>query len=132
MFINLSNHPSALWSEEQTATARQQYGDVIDLSFPTVDPEGDEAYIDALADEYCTKVMMTANGQPVTVHAMGEMNFTFALVTRLLALGATCVASTTDRSASETADGHKTSCFKFIRFRKYQKSHESPNQNRPD
>lgn len=118
MFINLSNHPSALWNAEQKDAAEQLCGEITDLPFPTVDPAGDEEYINALADDYCRRVLDMAAHQPVVVHLMGEMTFTVALVQRLQALGITCVASTTERVTVEE-DGVKTSLFKFVKFRKY-------------
>lgn len=39
MLLNLSNHPSDLWTEQQTKTARQLYGRLIDSPFSNVDPQ---------------------------------------------------------------------------------------------
>lgn len=119
MFINLSNHPSANWSAEQKDTAEKLYGEIIDLPFPVVDPAGDEEYIASLADDYCRIILDLSDGMPVTVHLMGEMTLTFALIQRLLAEDIPCVASTTERVTNETPDGRKESFFKFIQFRKY-------------
>ena len=119
MFINLSNHPSANWSAEQTEAAKRLYGAIVDLPFPAVDPAGDEAYIAALADEYCQNVLVISGDENVTVHLMGEMTLTFALLQRLLSHGILCVASTTRRETVEYPDGRKESSFKFVRFRKY-------------
>lgn len=118
MFINLSNHPSTKWSEAQIEAAKQ-YGDIVDLPFPQVDPKGDEDYIAGLADEYCHKVLDLADSHPVTVHLMGEMTLTFALVIRMKAKGLVCLASTTERIVTEEAPGVKTNVFRFARFRKY-------------
>ena len=38
IFINCSNHPSRYWSREQIEAA-EQYGEVVDIRFPIVDPE---------------------------------------------------------------------------------------------
>lgn len=119
MLINLSNHPSSKWSKEQTEAALH-YGEIADLPFPVVAPEGDENYIAALADEYCNKVIELAGGAPVTVHLMGEMTLTFALVKRFHAKGISCVAATTERVVVEV-DGEKRSVFNFIKFRAYEK-----------
>ena len=119
MFINLSNHPSTNWSAEQKDTAEQLYGEIVDLPFPVVDPAGDEEYIASLADEYCRKILDLSDGMPVTVHLMGEMTLTFALIQRLQIVGILCVASTTERVTNETPDGRKESFFKFIQYRKY-------------
>ena len=113
MLLNLTNHPSANWSEEQLAAAG---GKDLDLAFPQVAPDGDEAYIENLAKEYCNKILQTPN--VTTVHIMGEMNFTFSLITKLKAVGIRCVASTTERVVTEK-NGQKISTFNFIRFREY-------------
>ena len=113
MFLNLSNHPSASWSPAQLAAAG---GKVTDLSFPQIDPDGDEAYIAQLANEYYNKIKAIQG--VTTVHLMGEMNFTFALVTKLKAEGIKCVASTTKRETVEE-NGVKISKFNFVRFREY-------------
>lgn len=113
MLLNLSNHPSNSWSSEQLAAAGDK---VIDMPFPLVDPEGDEAYIAQLSSEYYNKIL-DINGV-TTVHLMGEMNFTFALVSKLKASGIKCVASTTKRETVEE-NGVKISKFQFVRFREY-------------
>ncbi len=118
MFINLSNHPSSQWSEAQTEAARR-YGDIIDMPFPIVSPQANEDEVEALADEYRQKVLDLAQGQPVTVHVMGEMTFTVSLVLKLHETGISSVASTTLRVVSESSNGVKQSFFKFIKFRKY-------------
>lgn len=118
MFLNLSNHPSANWSAEQTEAATLLYGEIVDLPFPVVAPDGDEDYIETLADEYCSKVLEYAKTQTVTVHLMGEMTLTFALLKRLQAHGILCVASTTQRKTVEE-NGVKTSIFQFVKFREY-------------
>ena len=113
MLLNLSNHPSASWSPAQLAAANDQ---VLDLPFPAVDPSGDEAYIESLADEYLANILSTKGVS--AVHIMGEMNFTFALVNKLKANGIKCLASTTNRETVEE-NGVKISKFNFVRFREY-------------
>ena len=68
MFLNLSNHPTASWTEPQLAAAG---GNVVDLAFPQVDPDGDETYIEQLANDYYNKINAMPNIE--TVHIMGEM-----------------------------------------------------------
>lgn len=113
MLLNLSNHPSALWTETQLAAAD---GQVVDVPFPQVDPAGDEAYVESLANEYLDKILKMDNIE--AVHIMGEMNFTYSLVTKLKAHDIRCVASTTKRETVEE-NGVKTSVFKFVKFREY-------------
>jgi hypothetical protein len=122
MLINLSNHPSSLWSARQTDCATSIYGDIIDLPFPAVNPEGDEEYIAKLVKKYWQKIEGLAgqarNDGSVAVHIMGELTFTFAMVKALQAKEIRCVASTTERVAKEV-NGVKTSEFKFVMFREY-------------
>ncbi len=126
MLINLSNHPSSLWSDTQLTTATEQYGRVVDIPFPQVSPSGSEAYIEALAKEYAEKVYATLGNDAhkqckdaiSAVHIMGEMTLTFAITKLLISKEITCIASTTERVTSEEK-GIRTSVFKFVKFRKY-------------
>ncbi|WP_080905432.1 hypothetical protein [Parabacteroides sp. Marseille-P3160] len=119
MLINLSNHPSTQWSEEQKSAA-VLYGETVDLPFPAVDPERDKAYIDALSDEYIQNVQELSQGKDTTIHVMGEMTLTFSLVKKLQTMGFTCIASTSERMVTETEAGQKEVFFRFKRFREYQ------------
>lgn len=119
LFINLSNHPSVHWSEEQLSTAREQYGEIEDMAFPGVPADATEDAITALADEYAGYILEKACEHEVTVHVMGEMTFTMALVSRLMGEGIRCVASTTERDTIDKGDGVKEATFRFVRFRKY-------------
>ena len=113
MLLNLSNHPSSNWTPEQISAAG---GDVVDMSFPQIDPMGDEAYIEGLANEYLQQILKMKDVS--AVHIMGEMNFTFSLVNKLKANGILCVASTTERHKVEEK-GVSISKFVFVRFREY-------------
>jgi hypothetical protein len=121
MLINLSNHPSSNWSEAQTRAARELFGQVTDMPFPAVDPAGNEKYIQSLVTEYLSKVRnLTQGNSNTTIHIMGEMTFTVAMVAALQKSGYRCVASTTQRVAAEQG-GLKTSEFRFVKFREYGK-----------
>lgn len=113
MLLNLSNHPSTSWSESQLAAAG---GNVVDLAFPQVAPDGDEAYIEHLVNDYYNKIITF---QGITaVHIMGEMTFCYKLITKLKAHNIRCLASTTKRETVEE-NGVKISKFNFVRFREY-------------
>lgn len=116
MFINITNHPSSDWSEEQLNAARS-YGKIVDIPFPNVKPDFTPANIGSLADAL-VEYVKTLCEAPV-VHVMGELTFTYAVVSRLKALGITCLASTTERNAVIASDGKKVSKFKFVQFREY-------------
>jgi hypothetical protein len=122
MLINLSNHPSDLWEDDQKNEAVKLYGEILDYSFPAVDPYGDENYISALAKDYadtCINIFSGLKDRKHAVHIMGEFNFCFAVVNILLKNGITCVASTSVRIAEEISLNEKISKFKFVRFREY-------------
>jgi hypothetical protein len=116
--INLSNHPSPLWSKEQKSSA-SYYGEIIDIPFPSIDAGSDEVYISQLADEYESKILEQAEQRDITVHLMGEQTFCFALLSRLLNRGIRCIASTTERICKDLGEGHKETVFQFKRFREY-------------
>jgi CRISPR-associated Csx2 family protein len=119
MLINLTSHPSDRWDEKQKEAARIAYGDIVDIPFPTIQPETDEEYVTSLVDDYMDKIKSTANGKSYAVHVMGEMTFTVAMVERLMAVGIDCVASTTERIVEDLPDGRKLTKFDFVRFRHY-------------
>lgn len=48
MLVSFTNHPSFQWGERQLREA-EKYGDIVDIPFPAVDLEGDEAYSGILA-----------------------------------------------------------------------------------
>ncbi|MDR1975195.1 MAG: CRISPR-associated protein [Bacteroidales bacterium] len=118
MLINLSNHPVALWQVAQL-NAAVNYGEIVDLPFPDIDPAGDEAYIQLLCEEYLKKILQLAQGKKTIVHVMGEMTFTFYLVKALQERGIECIASTTSRIVTEPTINSKKVQFAFIKFRKY-------------
>lgn len=117
MFINLTNHPSENWSKEQLTAARQ-YGEIVDLPFPIIEPTFTKDDILLLVKESTDAIMTIKDGNTV-VHVMGEMTFTHNLVNALEKAGITCLASTTERNTIMLPDGRKISEFKFVQFREY-------------
>ncbi len=115
MLLNLSNHPSKQWSEKQYNHAVALYQEITDLPFPQISPALDSASLDRLVEEYEIKIRQL---NPLAVHLMGEMTFTFRLVNRLQSIGIACIASTTQRIVEER-EGLKASLFEFVRFREY-------------
>lgn len=121
MLINLSNHPCEQWDAPQKQAA-QAFGECVDLPFPPVDPAGDEQYVAQLAEEYRRRVHQLAEksaAESVTVHLMGEMTFTYALLQMLRVDGVPCIASTTERMSTDLGNGQKEMRFVFVRFRNY-------------
>ena len=118
ILINLSNHPYPQWSEEQLDAAKI-YGKCVDLPFPQIDPMSNEEDIEILADEYINKIIEKGHGKNVTVHVMGEMSFTFAIITRLKEVGIRCVCSTSYRLVKDEGNGKRYVEFQFKKFRNY-------------
>ena len=118
MLLNLSNHPSAKWPPDQMQTATQQYGSIEDLPFPQINPHWSADQVVQLAEQYYIQIRQL-DPFPTAVHLMGELTFTFALVTKLKAAGISCVASTTERIVNFEQNGNKHSTFRFIHFRQY-------------
>lgn len=117
MLINLSNHPSDRWEQRQTEAARE-YGEIEDMPFPAVSPTDSHDDIQALAEVYAGMIEKESHEGQVTVHIMGEMTFTYALVSRLKEKGIRCIASTSERKATMSG-GMKISEFSFAGFREY-------------
>ena len=118
MLINFSNHPSCNWEQRQIEAA-SIYGEVVDVAFPDVNAADDTDTIQRLADGYVRLIASMRKDSDIIVHVMGEMTFTYAVVSRLKELGIKCVASTTERNAKDIGVGQKLSSFTFVRFRAY-------------
>jgi hypothetical protein len=124
MLINLSNHPTLQWTEAQIKAGSEQYGQLIDLPFPAIDPLATTDQITLLAEDYEVKIRQMLLGETTgafAVHVMGELTFCVALVARLQKTGITCLASTTNRETTHNPDGSKTTQFGFVRFREYER-----------
>ena len=118
-FINLSNHPSDKWSDEQLV-AGKEYGEIIDIQFPAIDPNISNQEMNILVDEYYN--LIQEYDHPV-VMIQGEFVFTYRMVNKLKRNGIKAVTSCTARIVTEKfqADGtlEKTSLFRFVCFREY-------------
>lgn len=118
VFINLTNHPSSLWSESQLQAAAM-YGELIDKPFPQVNPEWDEEQIHVLAESTVKSVIDSYGSDRVVVHLMGEQTLCFAMIQLFQNEGITCIASTSERLVTEIEPGKKVTEFRFVRFREY-------------
>jgi len=79
----------------------------------------DEANIKEIVDQYFTKIQAQAANNPVTVHLMGEMTFSFSLIEKLQQSDIPCIAATSARQVKDLGGGRKEIIFNFKRFRKY-------------
>lgn len=120
MLLNLSNHPSTRWPSEQLSEANRLFGQILDLSFPNIDPAADKEYVRELANEYLQKILTLQSqyNTSIAIHVMGELTFCFQFVSLMKERGIRCVASTTERITTDTPEG-KLSKFVFVKFRDY-------------
>ena len=118
-FINLTNHPSASWSERQMQAA-QEYGLVLDLPFPQIATGADSAAIDWLVSDYFERIR--AADAPVVL-VQGEHVFVYRLVHLLEQAKIPALACISLRRVHEIVlpNGvtQKTACFSFEGFRSY-------------
>ena len=116
MFVNISNHPSPKWGEDQLSAAKALGGDIRDIQFPNVPASASMAEVAALA---ATLVEQCAPGDVVMI--MGETSLVYTTIRSLLAKGARVVVTTTERRSVEVTnpDGSvtKTAVFGFVAFR---------------
>lgn len=115
LFINLSNHPSEKWEPAQRDAALAIASSILDVPFPDVPPEADEAAVAQLAERVCASIPIEATCAMV----MGEFTLTMELVACLRRRGVCCVAATSRRHVEELPDGRKMVHFQFVRFRRY-------------
>ena len=119
MFINFSNHPSNAWGEAQL-NAAMEYGDVMDVLFPAVNPYADKEEIHKICDKYVTQIM---NLNPSCVLCQGELCVAYGVISALKKLGVKVVAACSERkSAERKVDDkvEKVSIFTFVQFREYE------------
>lgn len=119
MFVNLSNHPSNKWNDEQLDAAVKLAGKVVDYPFPDVSPMWSVEKIRQVAVEIVSDILFKYDRENLVVHVAGEFTLCFAIVSYLQSRGVRCVASCTFRQVEDKADGSKLSVFKFIQFREY-------------
>jgi hypothetical protein len=115
MLLNFSNHPFEKWEKLQQENALLSFQEVVDMSFPMINPSADDLEINLLVDNYFTEIKKL---EPQAIHIMGELTFTYRMVSKLKNAGFPCIASTTKRNVTEK-DGAKVSIFEFVKFRDY-------------
>ncbi len=120
LLVNLSNHPYKDWSEGQKRAA-EKYGEVQDMAFPSIDPAKKitDKDIKEIAAAQVAEIKNRCTERRVTVHIMGEMSYTFYVVSQLRSFGVRCICSTSERDVDDLGGGEKKVAFHFKRFRDY-------------
>lgn len=117
-FLNISNHPSRNWDDEQLSEA-MKYGEIVDIPFPDIDPNFDKFKIKEMAERMFNNILNSYSEKEITVHVMGELTFCYSLVSMLERVGIRCLASCSYRNTIVCQEGKKLSVFRFVRFREY-------------
>lgn len=113
-FINFTNHKSEAWEQKQIDAARE-YGEIMDIPFPNVDPQCSEQEIKEIGEQCCREILWH---NPEAVLCQGEFTLTVEIVQRLKSAGVRVLAACSERVVTER-EGIKTSVFRFVRFREY-------------
>lgn len=124
MLVIFTNHPAKTpyWSAKQLNTAQEMFGEVVDVSFPNIDPEASTYEIQELAQNYLNEIVQMCQGQSLAVLVQGEMAFVYAFLTVARQLGIPCFCATSKRKVFEKVENgeiKKTSVFEFCKFRSY-------------
>ena len=100
VFIDLSNHPSQKWCQDQRNAVDRLVPDaqIMDFSFPSVDSSLNEAQIINLSEQMVTEIVAL---KPAAVMCQGEFGLTFRLVTMLKRMGIKTVYGCSERKATE-------------------------------
>ena len=125
ILINLTNHPSASWSESQ----KKDWDEIIDISFPNIPAEYSEKQINDLVSEYNNKLEKIAGeieqNSELNLLLQGEFSFCYTLFKTLREDSKrewNFYIPTTERKVVEkiNPDGTtmKISEFQFVRWRK--------------
>lgn len=124
VLINLSNHPSSLWSEKQKEEAKRLFGEIVDIKFPLISPNASSDEVLHIAYDLLKEIeSYKSKYEEINVHIMGEFSLTVIMVQLLYSIGIRCFVSTTDRKVKEEVNEKgetvKTTVFDFVRFREY-------------
>lgn len=118
VFINHTNHTLAHWSEEQKKAALQ-WGPIVEIPFPAIDPSLTSEEVRTKAEEMGEKLLSL---HPAAVLCQGEFTYTWHMVQFLKNHGIPALAACSRRVTREWTDeegSHKEALFRFVQFRSY-------------
>jgi len=114
--LNISNHPSSGWSEEQKRGWK-----VFDIPFPAVPAEAGEAEVASLANSIAVQVMELYRRFPFdAITIQGEFSLCYLLLGKLakwLSANNISIAIPTTERKVVGKNGKKVSEFEFVRWR---------------
>lgn len=119
LFVNLTNHKSDLWSDDQLKAAKK-YGLLIDYPFPVISPLLDEESVRMISETTVDDIMKFC---PTAVLCQGDYSATYQMVSLFKKFGVLVLSACSERDVKEikepSGETTKISLFKFVRFRKY-------------
>ena len=117
ILINVSNHPSSSWSDEQ----KFGWDKIIDIPFPEIDPSMEMSDIHNLANKVYGQIEEICKnkspGDYIGVMLQGEYTFCYVLFLKLISL-VDIYVPVSRRNVVENPDGSKTVKFKFDGWRR--------------
>lgn len=116
VLINFSQRNTRLWSEEQLKAAKKEFGEVINLEFPSLRPNMTQEEIQMLAAISVEEIFQL---NPKAVHIVEGGSFLVMVVHLLMNLGIPSVESTFEKNIAMSKTGEKEVSYKFIQFRAY-------------
>ncbi len=122
MLINYTNHPSELWSEKQKKVAIENYGEIIDIPFCSVNPDWSEEEVYEIACREYEKILKRIENKKSTVLCQGEFTLSFLLIKFLIWKKIEVVSAVSNRVVEERIENgvhKKTAIFEFQGFRSY-------------
>lgn len=126
MLINLTNHPSDKWADDQKNCAIELYGELKDLPFPMVPTSAGVPEVIVTADGIIDNILKikeeSSTAETFAVMAQGEFTLTYAVVNRLKSMGITVISAVSERIVMEQVENgevRKTVIFRFAGFREY-------------
>lgn len=130
--VNISNHPSEKWSEQQKAN----WDEIIDIPFPQIPPEATlDKVINMARSMFDSIFNKIDNPRDYAFHVTGEFSFVFNFVSLLKEHNLRAVIACTQREVQEKTmeDGttQKVSVFKFIQWRDMYRSADLDLENNP-
>jgi hypothetical protein len=117
--INLSNHPSGDWSNEQ----KSQWADIIDIKFPDISPSATVEEVQELVSQYVSRIkveIMEDAETPLFLHLAGEYTFCYLLNAQLsdiIPLAVACTARVKTEEITPAGVVKSTTQFKFVQWR---------------
>jgi hypothetical protein len=125
MLINLTDLPSAKWSNKQKQAAEDEFGKIVDFTFPKINPNATAEQVNTLAKQYFEKIRKEFGKYGVisqsncAIHIKGEFTFCFPLINLLLHKNYRCVESIMEYIITEENNFKKDAQPQFVQFRDF-------------